>query len=318
MGIERLIFLFVLPLTACGEMGLTAFGPGGFDSTGTAPAASDAPTDNTETATDTGLWDDAEADEDELEEEEAILDTGTDDLKAPISGTTWAMAFDDVRVLSPMGIDFRWNEVDAQSLLFHITGETQSSLAIVSTLSLADGNQDACKDVVPLPDADWSANPVLALEGAKLGMQLAGQFVQLEDVAFETIVSEDHTRWDDIVLVGTANALQFEGGLVPPTTDICSSLAEHDNPCFECTNGQPTCFTLEIGSQALLSDIDFSTLTDHQIGMMLEMAGLSGGDLPSEEGAELNEILDALPPEVTDRMLTIYYNRLSRYRQPSP
>jgi len=68
------------------------------------------------------------------------------------------------------------------------------------------------------------------------------------------------------------------------------------------------------GLKGLLAELDFTILTDHQIGMMLELAGLGGGDLPSEDGEELNEILDLLPSEVTDRLLTIYYNRLSRYR----
>ena len=74
--------------------------------------------------------------------------------------------------------------------------------------------------------------------------------------------------------------------------------------------------TVEIGQGALSGiAVAAGALTDAEIGMKLEMAGLGRGDLPSDESAELNEILDALPPDVTDRMLTIYYNRLSRFRQ---
>jgi hypothetical protein len=261
MDLQRLLTLFVLfPLTACGGMGLTAFGPNAVDVTTTAPSPSDAPTASIDDGTDTGLLDDSEDEDDFVDDED--LDTGTSDMDETITGTTWAVAFEEVRVLSPLGIDFRWNQVDAESLLFHVTGETVSSLAMVSSLSLPDGMQAACEEVVQLPDADWSTNPTFAIDGAKLDMQLVGKMVQLEDVTIEAVVRNDHTAWDDVLLVGTANALHLEGGLVEPDTDICSVLATHDNDCFECGTGEPTCFTLEIGTQAFLSEIDFDPQID--------------------------------------------------------
>jgi len=66
---------------------------------------------------------------------------------------------------------------------------------------------------------------------------------------------------------------------------------------------------------AAVSSVDFERLTDAQIGQLLEMAGLSGGSLPGDEMADVNRVLDALPPAVTDRVLRLYYNQLSRYRE---
>jgi glutamate/tyrosine decarboxylase-like PLP-dependent enzyme len=64
-----------------------------------------------------------------------------------------------------------------------------------------------------------------------------------------------------------------------------------------------------------LAAIDFSKLTDVQIQMLLELGGMGKGDLPGDdEEAEVNEILNALPNHVTDRVLTLFFNQLSRYR----
>ena len=65
---------------------------------------------------------------------------------------------------------------------------------------------------------------------------------------------------------------------------------------------------------AAISSIDLAKIDDMQLRGLLEMVGLAGGDLPSGEMAEINQILDALPSEVTDRVLTIYFNQLSRYK----
>lgn len=67
-------------------------------------------------------------------------------------------------------------------------------------------------------------------------------------------------------------------------------------------------------SQAAAS-IDFDTLTDAQIEQLLGLAGLRGGALPGGDMAEVNRILNTLPPAVTDRVLTVYFNELSRYRE---
>ncbi len=68
------------------------------------------------------------------------------------------------------------------------------------------------------------------------------------------------------------------------------------------------------GLSAALASIDLTKIDDAQLRGLLEMVGLAGGDLPSGDMAEVNQILDSLPSDVTDRVLTIYFNQLSRYK----
>jgi hypothetical protein len=65
------------------------------------------------------------------------------------------------------------------------------------------------------------------------------------------------------------------------------------------------------------ASIDFSHLADAQIEQLLAMAGLGGGARPGGDMAEVNQILNTLPPAATDRLLTFYFNELSRYREPT-
>ncbi len=69
----------------------------------------------------------------------------------------------------------------------------------------------------------------------------------------------------------------------------------------------------EEGLGEILKGLDLEKLTDPEIDGLLEMAGLGSGDLPSGM-AEINEVLNELPPATTDRILKAYYNRLFRYR----
>ena len=61
----------------------------------------------------------------------------------------------------------------------------------------------------------------------------------------------------------------------------------------------------------VLSDIDFSSLSDNDIAGLIDMAGLGQG---SGAGgmAEINTILNQLPPELRERILVEYTNRLFR------
>lgn len=63
------------------------------------------------------------------------------------------------------------------------------------------------------------------------------------------------------------------------------------------------------------ASLDFDAMTDAQIEQLLGLAGLRGGALPGGGMAEVNNILDGLPPAVTDRVLTLYFNELSQYRE---
>ena len=70
------------------------------------------------------------------------------------------------------------------------------------------------------------------------------------------------------------------------------------------------------GLRQAMQAIDLDKLTDGQIEQLLEMAGLAGGAVPGDM-ADINEILDDLPSRVTDRLLTAFFNRMSRYREPA-
>ncbi len=52
-----------------------------------------------------------------------------------------------------------------------------------------------------------------------------------------------------------------------------------------------------------------------ELGRMLEAIGLSSVELP-EETAQINDILNALPGDVTERVLVEYVNELFAYREP--
>ena len=67
--------------------------------------------------------------------------------------------------------------------------------------------------------------------------------------------------------------------------------------------------------RAALSAIDPAQIEDAMIGGMLEMAGLGGGELPGEQMTEVNELLNELPPALTDRLLTLYVNQLNRLQR---
>jgi hypothetical protein len=52
------------------------------------------------------------------------------------------------------------------------------------------------------------------------------------------------------------------------------------------------------------------------LGQMLQLAGVDGDALP-ERMAGINELLNSLPPELTEQVLTEYVNQLFHYRAPS-
>jgi hypothetical protein len=66
--------------------------------------------------------------------------------------------------------------------------------------------------------------------------------------------------------------------------------------------------------KAALDGVDLSNLADGDIMALLEIAGLGGGALPDSEAAgDVWEVLDGIEPTTRDRVLTLYYNQLSRY-----
>jgi hypothetical protein len=63
-----------------------------------------------------------------------------------------------------------------------------------------------------------------------------------------------------------------------------------------------------------LATLDPDTLTDEQVGGLLSMTGAGDTGTP-ERMAEINEILNALPVRLRERLLTEYLNRLMRLHE---
>lgn len=61
------------------------------------------------------------------------------------------------------------------------------------------------------------------------------------------------------------------------------------------------------------ANLDPTSLTDEMLEGMLAMVGAGGSALPGRM-AEINEVLNALPPAVRERLLIAYLNELFRYR----
>jgi len=80
--------------------------------------------------------------------------------------------------------------------------------------------------------------------------------------------------------------------------------------------------TMESGKVASMvrdafSSIDPSSFTEETFSQMLGMVGMQGGALP-ERMAEINEILNALPPQLREKLVTEFMNELLRYREEQP
>jgi glutamate/tyrosine decarboxylase-like PLP-dependent enzyme len=65
------------------------------------------------------------------------------------------------------------------------------------------------------------------------------------------------------------------------------------------------------------SSIDPASLTEESFSQMLGMAGIQGGSLP-ERMAEINEVLNALPAELREKLVTEFMNELLKYREEQP
>jgi glutamate/tyrosine decarboxylase-like PLP-dependent enzyme len=80
--------------------------------------------------------------------------------------------------------------------------------------------------------------------------------------------------------------------------------------------------TLESGGLAsavrdAFSSIDPASLTEESFSQMLGLAGIQGGSLP-ERMAGINEILNALPAQLREKLVTEFMNELLKYREEQP
>jgi glutamate/tyrosine decarboxylase-like PLP-dependent enzyme len=63
--------------------------------------------------------------------------------------------------------------------------------------------------------------------------------------------------------------------------------------------------------------LDPASLSDETFGQMLGMAGVQGAQLPARM-AEINEVLNALPAKLRERLLTEFLNDLLQYKEDAP
>jgi len=80
--------------------------------------------------------------------------------------------------------------------------------------------------------------------------------------------------------------------------------------------------TMESGKVASMvrdafSSIDPSSFTEETFSQMLGMVGMQGGALP-ERMAEINEVLNALPAQLREKLVTEFMNELLKYREEQP
>lgn len=65
--------------------------------------------------------------------------------------------------------------------------------------------------------------------------------------------------------------------------------------------------------KAMLANLNVATLNDAAIDNVLKMVGIGGGNVPNRM-AEINTLLESMPADLADRLLTAFYNEWSRYR----
>ena len=59
-----------------------------------------------------------------------------------------------------------------------------------------------------------------------------------------------------------------------------------------------------------MASVDPSTINEEMFGQMLQMAGVSGGTELPDQMAEINQLLNTLPKELTAKLLTQFVNDL--------
>ncbi len=91
--------------------------------------------------------------------------------------------------------------------------------------------------------------------------------------------------------------------------DLLADLAA----CIDVVKAMPPDDTLQTLGP-MLSALDPTTLDEAAFGRILGMAGITGVQLP-ERMADINHLLDAMPPQFTEVMLLEFLNQLFQYRK---
>ena len=98
--------------------------------------------------------------------------------------------------------------------------------------------------------------------------------------------------------------LSISASNVGRETELLADLRE----CVGIVKSGPTDNTAGLVQEAI-EGIDFTSLTDREMAEMLALAGIKGEGLP-DRMAEVNGILDALPPVIREKLLLTYVNNL--------
>ncbi len=105
----------------------------------------------------------------------------------------------------------------------------------------------------------------------------------------------------------------FHLTMMPFNTDKIEALLDDLRACVDIVRGREVAPIVE-QLKAMAATINVDELDDDAVANMMAMVGVGGdGGLP-EKMAEINDVLDALPPKLVDRLLTGFYNDWNRYK----
>jgi hypothetical protein len=176
-----------------------------------------------------------------------------------IDGRTYEAELADVVVIQPAGLQ-PFIQDTAEGLLFHVSGETSSTLEWTVGLSTSSGNQNACEPVYELPQADWSANPEFFIRNGAMEIPVNGEPVGLDQLSLETVVAADGKSWDGVL--GAMLDLRDLESTVAEGTDLCALVAAIGATCEPCSDGTDMCVYVEMEIQAEQVTVSFDDSED--------------------------------------------------------
>jgi hypothetical protein len=98
----------------------------------------------------------------------------------------------------------------------------------------------------------------------------------------------------------------------PSNLGLVDAWLEDLQASIEAVKGLPS-GQLAATISGVVSSMESGQLSDEMFVQMLAMAGIEGVELP-DKMAEINEVLNALPPVFKEQLLTAFVNDLFRYR----
>jgi glutamate/tyrosine decarboxylase-like PLP-dependent enzyme len=105
----------------------------------------------------------------------------------------------------------------------------------------------------------------------------------------------------------------FHLTVLPGNVDMVDALINDLKECVDAAKkAEPSGLAEQLA--AALSGDDPIEINDESMEGMFKAVGIEGDKVP-ERMAEINQILNALPPEIADRLLSAFYNEVNRYRE---